>query len=112
MSRRSPISWFVQRITGFALIILLGYHVYIMHMAGNGPIDFKAVQGRISGHIGWQVYYYVFLLMTLFHGLNGVYGVLLDWDPKPGIRKLACAGLWLAGVAASAWGFWALQKYM
>lgn len=78
MNRKSGILWFLQRVTGFLIVIFLGFHIWIMHYAkGQIELDFNRISARLS-YPFWKIYSIIFLTLILFHGLNGVRGVIFD----------------------------------
>src|SRR5713226_7725746 len=85
---RSVIGWYLQRITGALLIVLLVAHFWVEHfMSANlrrGDLTYEAILGRISNPV-WQVIDISFLLIALYHGLNGLRNIVLDYS-RIGVR--------------------------
>lgn len=88
------LGWLVQRITAVLLVLLLLAHFVVIHYAGPSgkDLNFNVVTARLTHHIWgpvWRTITLLLLYTALFHGLNGVWGVLLDYIKKGSVR------LWL-----------------
>ncbi len=105
---RSPLFWLLQRISGAFLAVFLFTHVKVLHwdfdFSTQGFIDFTFVIDRLSGSIGWAIFYFLFIISSLFHGLNGLWAVILDFRPSNGTQKLWLAILWVVGAAMAIYG--------
>jgi len=73
------------------LIIVLGLHLWVANY-GQASSSFRATLGVIL------------LGLALFHGLNGIRTVILDFDIGVQGRKLATAMILLLGAAALLFG--------
>jgi succinate dehydrogenase hydrophobic anchor subunit len=74
-------SWFFQRVTGAALLLLVTAHVYLAYFASPGSaITYAVVENRINSSI--LVVDLLLLYMALFHGLYGLRNVITDLAPK------------------------------
>jgi succinate dehydrogenase / fumarate reductase membrane anchor subunit len=62
--------WFLQRITGIALVILLIGHVLLMHITPESGHTYQAVIARLQNPF-WKALDMSFLTIGLWHGLNG-----------------------------------------
>ena len=73
--------WFTQRITGIALVVLVGLHVYLAYFASPGnAVTYEAVQERIrSSAFAVDM---LLLYLGLFHGLYGLRVVVTDLVPQ------------------------------
>jgi succinate dehydrogenase / fumarate reductase membrane anchor subunit len=91
--------WFAQRISGLALVLLLGMHIYLTHFAAAGDaITYGGVQERLSMPSVFIVDI-LLLYLGLFHGLYGLRVVVTDlvpsWNNKVFTLVLMIGGLWL-----------------
>ncbi|MBI4835121.1 MAG: hypothetical protein HY811_09930 [Planctomycetes bacterium] len=100
----STIRWFFQRITGILLTALLAIHIITLHFTVSEVISFDTVVTRIQSSIFWLFFYTLFLLLTLWHGFNGVYEVVSDYAPSPGLKRFMIWFFWLFGLILFAWG--------
>jgi succinate dehydrogenase / fumarate reductase membrane anchor subunit len=76
--------WLIQRVSGIALLIMLLAHFWATHAAG-GEITYEAVMQRLSQPY-WKIYNLAFLVLAIYHGLNGGWTVLEDYLQKGWMR--------------------------
>jgi succinate dehydrogenase hydrophobic membrane anchor protein len=99
---RSLVTWLLQRITGIMLVVFLFLHINFNHLTlGDRIIDFTLVNERLAGSFGWKLFYLLFVPSCVYHAMNGLWGILADYRPSVGFRKLSIAVLWLLGLALS-----------
>jgi succinate dehydrogenase / fumarate reductase, membrane anchor subunit len=82
--------WFFQRVTGIALLVFLLGHFFVTHYYPPGDITFEKVAERLT-QPGWKFFNLAFLVLALFHGLNGGWTVLEDYL-KEGWARIALFG--------------------
>jgi len=115
VSSRSPLFWLLQRITGAFLAVFLFTHVKVLHWDFNfvtdGLIDFTFVIDRLSGSIAWLIFYFLFILSALFHGLSGLWAIIMDFRPSPGAQKIWLAALWVIGILTAYYGLKTLGAF-
>src|SRR2546425_378787 len=109
---RSAIEWYLQRITGVLLLILLVAHFCVEHyMAAplrRGELTYHVILSRISNPY-WQAIDIAFLLIALYHGLNGVRGIILDYSKiSRRTARLCTAALVLVGLI---WAYWGIEAF-
>ena len=81
-------AWMLHRVTGVALILFVGTHVFasfFMQQTGN---DFATTINIIYESWVFQV---IVAFIVIFHGLNGMRVVLIDFWPNLGKKQ---AMLW------------------
>jgi len=104
--------WYIQRITGAALLILLIAHFWVEHFVSEalrrGDLTYAAIRARISNPT-WQVIDIAFLLIALLHGLNGARNVILDFS-RIG-RAGARAATMILIVAGMVWAWWGIEAF-
>lgn len=88
--------WLMQRITAVLLVILLALHIWASNFSTNW-----AAYLRASVDLG-------LLALALFHGLNGVRTVVLDFGPSIHGRRFLSAGLVTIGVVGFLFGIYGL----
>ncbi len=112
--------WLFQRVNGLLLIFLLGVHIWMGHFSGLGDVIdgrqedlvmFDIVERRLAQGLFVFVDFSL-LALVLFHGLNGVRNILLEWRPAAPRRRPITTGLWLLGVTTFAYGAWALLQFI
>jgi succinate dehydrogenase hydrophobic anchor subunit len=111
---RNAFAWYMQRITGALLLPLLIAHFWVEHFMSKellrGDLTYSAILVRISNPV-WQAIDISFLLLGLYHGLNGFYNILLDYG-KIGqhAANIALTLIVIGGVAWAVWGVLAFHN--
>ncbi len=112
MRDRTLWTWHVA--AGVVILVLLGLHMAIMHLAetlgifgvpGTMPVDWASVVERMRSAF-FAVSYVVLLGAALYHGLYGFRNILLELDPGAGLRRAIDLGLSALGVALFVFGSW------
>lgn len=101
--------WILQRVTGLFLTFFLIVHIDVLHFTNQGIINFDLVTQRLHSSFLWVIFYTLFLPACLFHGLNGLWGIVLDYRPRPNVQKAVLFGFWVIGILTFFWGVWAIQ---
>lgn len=70
--------WLSQRVTAIFLVLGMAVHILVLPLGGE-RLTYSLVSGRLS-HMGWIVFDLLLLASCLYHGLNGVWGVILDYN--------------------------------
>jgi succinate dehydrogenase / fumarate reductase membrane anchor subunit len=104
--------WYLQRITGALLVVLLIVHFWVEHFVSEnlrrGDLTYSAIRARISNPV-WQIIDIAFLLMALVHGLSGARGIVLDYS-RIGRRGARFATIALCLIGA-VWAWWGVQAF-
>jgi succinate dehydrogenase cytochrome b556 subunit len=104
--------WLFQRITAVLLLVCLAVHLIFTHILGIGDIHYDTIGQRMA-HASYTAVDLILLAAGIYHALNGLRMVLMDyWF---GRRKWATAlniVLWVVGLAAMAYGTWALWPWI
>jgi succinate dehydrogenase hydrophobic anchor subunit len=106
--------WMLHILAGLALVFLLGMHMGVMHMgglmgllyqppAGTDAVDWAAVAER-GRDTATFVLYILFLLLALYHGLYGLWSILIEALARHKIEKTLGWLLTLAGAGLFAYG--------
>jgi succinate dehydrogenase / fumarate reductase membrane anchor subunit len=109
---RSAAAWYLQRITGAALLVLLIAHFWVEHFMSaellRGQLSYETIQARISNPV-WQAIDISFLLIALYHGLSGLRNIVLDYS-RIGVRAArAITGVLI--VAGCVWAYWGIEAF-
>jgi succinate dehydrogenase membrane anchor subunit len=91
--------WLLQRMTAVLLVAFLGLHLWVSNFATDWATLLRAGVDMSL------------LALALFHGLNGVRTVLLDFGLGYQARRFVSVGLWILGFVAflfGAYGLWPL----
>jgi succinate dehydrogenase hydrophobic membrane anchor protein len=89
-------SWLLQRISAILLLVFVFVHVFVAHYPVR-DINFNDVLTRLN-YPGWKIFYILFLATVLYHALNGVWGVISDFQwlrpvQKPLLGLIVLVGL-------------------
>ena len=112
--------WFLQRVTAVGLVVLLPVHIVINHLANISKVESDALPGLVvfsdvAERFESPAYWVVDLLLlsfVLYHGLNGVRNVAMDYGLRGAGEKVVTGALALVGVAAFAFGVIALAAFI
>ena len=105
-ARKSHVmAWFLQRVTGALLLIILLVHIALVHFTFDGgePISLEAIHARFSAP-GLRFFYFAFLTLAVWHGINGLLNVVDDYLRSDRGRWLATAAAWTLGLYTIGWG--------
>lgn len=111
--RAAAIGWYLQRLTGAALVALLIIHFWVEHFASaalrRGDLNYAAIRARIVSP-GWQALDIAFLLIALLHGLYGARNILMDFS-RIGRRgaRIVTGAFVIVGLVWAWWGITAFQ---
>lgn len=91
--------WFFQRVTGAFLLIALLVHFWVLHFFGpaHGEITFDAVMARLQSPL-WRGFDMLFLILGIYHGMNGILLVVNDYIRRAGLRMAVIGVLWVAAL--------------
>ncbi len=93
-------SWLWQRVTGAVLVVLLVGHFLLKHFGMGGAEGEGITHALVTAQLKnpwWLVFELVFLVVALWHGLNGVWMVAADYLHAPVLRVGAYLALWAVG---------------
>lgn len=76
------LNWFMQRMTGVLLVVVLIGHYILMHATPDSGHTYSAVMERLHSP-WWKAIDLTFVTLGLWHGLNGTWSVLRDFKLKP-----------------------------
>lgn len=96
-------SWVIQRVTGIALVILMIGHYILMHYNPDSGHTYQAVLNRMS-YSWYRIIDVSFLILGMYHGLNGVWGIFRDYKLKTWQNYTIVSLLLIFGLAFLAWG--------
>lgn len=102
-------SWALQRLSGLFLAFFVGVHVVLVYFLRQGRVDAAGVIERLEGSPLMVTFYAAFVLVVVFHALNGVWGIVLDFGPSHGGRRRLRNTLWTVGVVAVVYGLFVLR---
>jgi len=112
--------WFLQRVTGGALLILLTLHIVVNHIFNIAEVEDDVLPGLVvysdvADRFETAAYWVIAVLLlsfALFHGLNGIRNILLDYGLRGTGDKVATGALLGVGTAAFTFGIIALAAFI
>ena len=112
--------WFFQRVSGLLLIFLLGVHIWMGHFSGlsaviEGRQDELVLYDIVKQRLAQGLFIFVdfsLLALVLYHGLNGMRNILLEWGPAAQREAAITKGLWALGTATFGYGAWVLLVFI
>ncbi len=111
-SRGGMWPWLGQRVTAVLVIVTILVHLVLTHYMAIGHLSYSNIGARLA-HGVVLVNDIVLLLAVVFHGLNGLRMVVLDWGlANRGGRRIFDAALWIVGILAIVYGIWALWVWV
>ncbi len=90
------VAWFLQRLSGLVLIVLLLVHFAVLH-GGDGLVTYEKVASRLATP-AWKTFDLLFLVLGIFHGMNGFLMVIRDYA-APGWKRGALYAVAVIGGA-------------
>lgn len=90
-------AWILHRITGIALIAYLFLHVYSLSPLTKGENAFNAKMQTYSSPFFMVVEWFLFAFV-LFHSLNGLRIVIVDWADGAKYHKQLYRLSWILGI--------------
>jgi len=103
-------SWFFQRVTGIVLAIVMIFHFFLMHTDPASGHTYQAVLDRLS-HPFWKMFDLAFVILGLYHGVNGTIGIFRDFEMKPWLRMGIYGFLVVLAVYFGVLGFTTILKF-
>jgi succinate dehydrogenase hydrophobic anchor subunit len=92
-SRTGSAQWLLQRVSAVLLVGLAFLHFGMQHFTSDAVSSGLTVAAR-ANNPWWQAYYVAFVVLALYHGINGVVGIVRDFKPRPLTRGLVELALW------------------
>lgn len=90
-------AWIMHRISGIALLGYLFLHIYSVSTLSNGKAAFDSKMQSFSTPF-FMVMEWLLFAFVLFHSLNGVRIVLVDWAEGAKYHKQLYRYSWVIGV--------------
>jgi succinate dehydrogenase cytochrome b556 subunit len=105
-------SWLFQRITAVLLIVCLAVHLIFTHILNIGELDYDNIGARLA-HGAFIAVDIILLAAGIFHALNGLRNVLMDyWFTSRKRAMVLSIVLWVVGIVAMVYGTWALWPWI
>ena len=95
--------WFLQRVTALFLVSGLLVHFWVLHYWIERPVTYDKVFERLSSP-GWILFDSLLLVACIYHALNGLYAILVDFNPQLKTKKLVYYIFTILGIILSVFG--------
>lgn len=103
--------WLLQRITAGLLLYGLTVHLIVLHVFNVGELGYENIAARLAS--GFFIFTDVLLLAAaIFHGLNGLRMVLLDYGFRGSARTGLDVVFVIFGLGALVYGVYALWPWI
>lgn len=90
-------AWILHRITGIALIAYLFLHIYSLSPLTQGEAAFNAKMATFASPL-FMVIEWLLFAFVLFHSLNGIRIVIVDWADGAKYHKQLYRLSWVLGI--------------
>ncbi len=102
-------SWFLQRITALLLVIGMSVHFFTFHFSPGRYTSryYDEIVNRFSSP-GWITFHICLLALVIFHGLNGLWEIFMDFQPGKRSRPVMKQSLWFIGAVLFGIGIYIL----
>ena len=111
-ARRGAAGWLLQRVSAIFLVYALGVHLWTVHVVNSGRLTWGVLAARLQDNGLWTAYYFLFIPAVVFHALNGLWGILLDFGPPPRARAVLGAVFWAAGLGLLLYGYFGIRPLL
>jgi len=101
-SNAGAFNWLFQRISGILIAVILVIHLGAVHFGGS-PVDL--------GSPSWKVFHLAFMILLLYHILNGFWLLVEDYVRTHWLRVSLFGLLWVAGLVFFILGFVSLVPF-
>jgi len=95
-TRSGRSQWLMQRVSAFLLIFFAFVHFGLQHFTTDATSTGLLVSARLSDPY-WQSFYVIFVILVLYHGINGVMGIVYDYAPERLNRFVIATLVWTLG---------------
>lgn len=92
-TRSGRFGWYMQRVSAVLLIGFAGGHFALQHFTSDAVSTGLTVAARLNDPF-WQAYYAAFMVLAMYHGINGAVGIVHDYNPPRPWRVAIEIVLW------------------
>lgn len=96
-------SWIFQRVSGLILVVVIIGHYILMHYTPESGHTYDAVLARMQSN-WYRVLDLTFVVLGMYHGLNGIWGIFRDFRLKPWQSVTILSMIIVLGLAFTLWG--------
>lgn len=105
-------SWFLQRITALLLVMGMAVHFFTFHFSPDRYASryYDEIVSRFCTP-GWTAFHICLLALVVFHGLNGFWGIVVDFNLSKRTIYFFKQVLWIAGIVLFGMGICVLVRF-
>lgn len=101
------VAWLLNRVTGILITFYLVMHIWVIHHLAHGPEHYQRVMQFLSSKL-FMVFEFLLIGVVLFHMMNGIRIVLVDFGKAATNQKATFWVLMAIGVVLFAFCTWEL----
>lgn len=105
-------SWFLQRITALLLVLGIAVHFFVFHFSPSRYASryYDEIIIRFNSP-GWITFNICLLSLVIFHGLNGLWGILIDYNLNERPKYFIKQAFWFIGSVSFGIGVYILIRF-
>jgi succinate dehydrogenase / fumarate reductase membrane anchor subunit len=112
IEKRGFWSWFLQRVTALLLVMGMAIHFFTFHFSPGryAARYYDEIIHRFCTP-GWITFHACLLALVVFHGLNGCWGILADFNMGKTTTSFFKRTLWIIGIILFGVGIYVLIRF-
>lgn len=116
-SRVTGWHWVMQRVSALFLTVGLALHFLALHfgkLPGGKVMSAPESTGIrfVSDTRFWVILDTMLLGFGLYHALNGVFNIIMDYNPSPALARKVAWAVWIVGIVVFALGFVLIGRFV
>jgi len=88
IEKRGLFAWLMQRVSGVFLAYALVIHLWTVNVVNQGELNWQTISSRLQEGNFWFIYYMLFIPAVIYHAFNGLWSIVLDYNPSPAKQRL------------------------
>ena len=100
-------TWLLQRVSAVLLLFLVGFHIWRLHMSKIITLNLVISRSELLIFIMLDL---LLLAVGMFHGMNGLYAVLVDFGLKKNVATITIISLCTVSIVSLGVGGYALLQ--
>lgn len=92
------LAWLLHRLSAVYMAIFIFIQIYALYLGPAPGTYFKFIKSQLQQDPWWIVLYLVFIPAVIFHAMNGIYGIITDYNLSEGITRSLFRLLFLIGI--------------
>lgn len=109
IEKKGLLGWVMQRVSGIFLAYALVVHLWTVNVVNQGALNWQTISSRLQEGNFWLIYYLLFIPAVVYHALNGLWCIVLDFSPSRTRQRLIGFLFWIGGIGLTIYGYFGLQ---